>query len=332
MKKLLCLALSAIMLFSFSACGEKKQEEEPQKVIPKKPDYVEVGENGSRTDDPVGFQLELPEVGEEIAVFETSMGDIYMRLFKKSAPITVTNFTGLINNGYYDGITFHRVIDGFMAQSGDPTATGSGGESVWGMNFIDEYNANLLNIRGSVAMANAGPGTNGSQFFINQNKTSHSKADLDYNTLFSNYKDLYEDQLKEMFNNYKKQYGEAFTKTYPDAKTYVNEYLKGFIGENLIISDKVSDEAWELYKSQGGNITLDGAFKTSGGHTVFAQVIKGMDVVDAICAVETNSSDKPLTDVVIKKAYITTFTEALKTELSPKTDDQPSSETSSVAE
>lgn len=332
MKKLLCLALSAVMLFALSACGDKKQEEGKQMVIPEKPAYVEVGENGSRTDDPVGFQLELPEVGEEIAVFETSMGTIYMRLFKKSAPITVTNFVGLINNGYYDGVTFHRVIDGFMAQGGDPTATGSGGESVWGMDFIDEYNANLLNIRGSVAMANAGPGTNGSQFFINQKKTSNTKEDLDYKSLFNNYKGLYEDQLKDMFNTYKKQYGEAFTNEYPDANTFVNEYLRDFIGENMIISDLVSDEAWELYKSQGGNITLDGAFKTSGGHTVFAQVIKGMDVVDSICAVETDTSDKPLKDVVIKKAYITTFTEALKTELTPKTEQDPSSETSSVAE
>ena len=173
MKRLLCLMLSAVMLLSFSACGQKKQEDEIEKVVPQKPDYVEVGENGSRTDDPVGFQLELPEVGEEIAIFETSMGNIYMRLFKKSAPITVTNFVGLINNGYYNGITFHRVINDFMAQTGDPTATGSGGESVWGIDFIDEYNANLLNIRGSVAMANAGPGTNGSQFFINQKKTSN---------------------------------------------------------------------------------------------------------------------------------------------------------------
>ncbi len=332
MKKFLCFILSIVMLLSFSACGKEEKEQEKPKNIPQKPDYVEVGENGSRTDDPVGFQLELPQVGEEIAVFETSMGNIYMRLFKKSAPITVTNFIGHINNGYYDGITFHRVINDFMAQTGDPTATGSGGESVWGLDFIDEYNANLLNIRGSVAMANAGPGTNGSQFFINQKKTSNTKADLDYNTLFSNYKDLYEDQLKDMFNKYKKQYGEAFTNEYPDATTYVNEYLRDFIGQNLIISDKVSDEAWELYKAQGGNITLDGAFKTSGGHTVFAQVIKGMDVVDAICAVETNTQDKPLTDVVIKKAYIATFTEALKTELTPKTEEQPTSETSSVAE
>ena len=277
-------------------------------------------------------QLDKPQVGEQFAVMHTNHGDISIRLFPEVAPKAVENFLTHAQNGYYNGLIFHRVINDFMIQGGDPTGTGCGGESIWGENFEDEFDLSFRNYRGALSMANAGPGTNGSQFFINQKKTSNTKEDLDYKSLFNSYKGLYEDQLKDMFNTYKKQYGEAFTNEYPDANTFVNEYLRDFIGENMIISDLVSDEAWELYKSQGGNITLDGAFKTSGGHTVFAQVIKGMDIVDSICAVETDTSDKPLKDVVIKKAYITTFTEALKTELTPKTEQDPSSETSSVAE
>lgn len=83
------------------------------------------------------------------------------------APKTCENFVGLIEKGYYDGIIFHRVIKGFMIQSGDPTGTGSGGESLWGGKFKDEFSPNAkFDQPGILAMANAGPNTNGSQFFI----------------------------------------------------------------------------------------------------------------------------------------------------------------------
>lgn len=115
-------------------------------------------------------QTAKPEKGEQIVVMETSMGTIKFRLFPEHAPKTVENFVGLIEKGYYDGIIFHRVIPDFMIQGGDPTGTGSGGESLWGGKFEDEFNPNLKNLHGTLSMANAGPNTNGSQFFIVQSK------------------------------------------------------------------------------------------------------------------------------------------------------------------
>lgn len=113
-------------------------------------------------------QMKPPVEGEEIAVLHTNHGDIKLRLFEEAAPKTVENFKGLINKKYYDGIIFHRVIDNFMIQGGDPTGTGAGGESIFGKKFKDEINLNFRNFRGALSMANAGPNTNGSQFFIVQ--------------------------------------------------------------------------------------------------------------------------------------------------------------------
>ena len=101
----------------------------------------------------VGYQLDPPEAGEEIAVLTTNMGEIKIRLFPDVAPKAVENFTTHIKEGYYDGLTFHRVIEGFMIQGGDPNGDGTGGESIWGEPFEDEFSENLLNLRGSLAMA-----------------------------------------------------------------------------------------------------------------------------------------------------------------------------------
>ena len=118
-------------------------------------------------------QLSLPAAGETVAIMHTSMGDISIRLFPDHAPKAVENFTTHAKNGYYNGIVFHRVIKDFMIQGGDPTATGCGGESIWGHNFKDEFTPDLHNLRGALSMANAGPGTNGSQFFIVQADQVH---------------------------------------------------------------------------------------------------------------------------------------------------------------
>lgn len=97
----------------------------------------------------------------------TSMGVIEIELFEKDTPKTVKNFVGLSEKGYYDGVIFHRVIDQFMIQGGDPTGSGRGGESIYGKKFDDEFCAHLKhNSPGILSMANAGPNTNGSQFFI----------------------------------------------------------------------------------------------------------------------------------------------------------------------
>ena len=107
-----------------------------------------------------------------IAVLQTTQGDIEIELLPDLAPKTVENFSTHIKNGYYDGLIFHRIIKRFMIQGGDPTGTGTGGESIWGGKFEDEFNAKaMFNRVGVLAMANAGPNTNGSQFFITTAQT-----------------------------------------------------------------------------------------------------------------------------------------------------------------
>lgn len=113
-------------------------------------------------------QLDLENAVGPIATLETTKGTIKIKLFEEQAPKTVENFKGLIEKGYYDGIIFHRVINDFMVQGGDPTGTGMGGESIFGKKFADEFSNELFNLRGALSMANAGPNTNGSQFFMVQ--------------------------------------------------------------------------------------------------------------------------------------------------------------------
>jgi len=104
---------------------------------------------------------------KEIAVIETSMGTIEIELFSTLTSKTVKNFVGLAQKGAYDGVIFHRVIDGFMIQGGDPTGTGRDGESIYGKPFEDEFNEGLKHTSaGTLSMANRGPNTNTSQFFI----------------------------------------------------------------------------------------------------------------------------------------------------------------------
>src|SRR6266540_1937513 len=103
----------------------------------------------------------------ELAVVETNLGTMKIKFFPDAAPKAVENFLGLAQKGYYNGLIFHRVIDRFMIQGGDPTGTGSGGESLWGKDFEDEFSPKYrFNKKGLLAMANRGPRTNGSQFFI----------------------------------------------------------------------------------------------------------------------------------------------------------------------
>lgn len=113
-------------------------------------------------------QLDLPKVGEEVALIKTNHGEIKVRLFPRVAPKAVENFVTHSKNGYYDGVSFHRILNEFMIQGGDPEGTGRGGKSIWGSAFEDEFDINYHNIRGALSMANAGANTNGSQFFIVQ--------------------------------------------------------------------------------------------------------------------------------------------------------------------
>lgn len=114
------------------------------------------------------IQLSTPQKGDTLAVMHTNMGDIKIKLFPEKAPKTVENFVTHSKNGYYNGLKFHRVINDFMIQGGDPRGNGTGGESIWGGSFPDEFDPELHNLRGALSMANSGPDTNGSQFFIVQ--------------------------------------------------------------------------------------------------------------------------------------------------------------------
>jgi peptidyl-prolyl cis-trans isomerase B (cyclophilin B) len=113
---------------------------------------------------PLGFDGQMLQ-GTHRVVMKTSKGDITIDLDANKAPKAVTNFVVLANMGYYDGLTFHRVIPGFMIQGGDPNGNGTGGASIYGETFEDESNNEKM-VRGVIAMANRGPNTNGSQFFI----------------------------------------------------------------------------------------------------------------------------------------------------------------------
>ncbi len=113
------------------------------------------------------FLASLSFAKDPIVTLKTNQGDIVLKLYKDKAPLAVKNFVTLAKRGYYNGTVFHRVIKGFMIQGGDPTGTGRGGKSIYGKEFKNEYAPNLTFDRPYLlAMANRGPNTNGSQFFI----------------------------------------------------------------------------------------------------------------------------------------------------------------------
>jgi len=188
-------------------------------------------------------QLNLADVKAVQATIKTNQGDIKLQLFPDQAPKTVKNFVELAKQGYYKGVIFHRVIPDFMIQGGDPTGTGAGGESIYGQAFEDEFSEELFNFKGALSMANAGPNTNGSQFFIVTNE--NVPADM---------------------------VGQMKATGYPD-------------------------EVIAHYQ-EGGTPWLD------FHHTVFGQVIEGMDVAQKISQVKRDFRDRPEEDVVIEDVEI----------------------------
>ena len=225
---------------------------------------------------------QFAEAKGPIAVMKTSMGDITIQLYPEEAPKTVENFVTHAKNGYYDGIIFHRVIEGFMIQGGDPTGTGRGGESIWGNVFEDEFSHKLHNFRGALAMANAGANTNGSQFFIVQADDKLTDASAT-DTMF-----------QWTLNQFQWQLDSADAGSAKALQDELNQKLSDYQKEGL--PQELLDSyqpAVDRYKEVGGTPHLD--YK----HTVFGQVISGMDVVDAIAAVKTAGGDKPEEDVTI---------------------------------
>nr|WP_080844278.1 peptidylprolyl isomerase [Cytobacillus gottheilii] len=230
--KIRLLAVLSILLLVLTACGTNTEDSaEPSES------------NGTEA-----VQSSLPQLSEEVSNDEklvemtTSLGVIKMKLFPEQAPKAVENFITHSKDGYYEGIIFHRVIQDFMIQTGDPQGTGMGGESIFGEPFEDEFSSDLFHFRGALAMANSGANTNGSQFFIVQNKN-----------------------------------------------------LDPSLTQQMEVAE-YPEEAVTAYEA-GGTPWLDGK------HTVFGQVIEGMDVVDEIAAAEAEN-DKPLEDIVIEKITV----------------------------
>lgn len=163
--------------YTYNGVSYSPDEYNYQQVKINNVDIASVDKGYDRAKD--GAQLEKPKKGEEIAVIVTSKGTIKARLFDNQVPLTVTNFKMLAKQGYYNGMIWHRVMNDFMIQGGDPMGTGYGGKCIYGDKFEDEYDRNLYNFRGALAMANSGggTGTNGSQFFINQVSTCQYDAE-----------------------------------------------------------------------------------------------------------------------------------------------------------
>lgn len=266
--KTMCLVLG-MTVFTLSGCSAKA---EAPKEEGNQEDYKNAQEEEKEAVEAMEFfQLDSPEDGEEIAVITTSMGEIKVRLFPKQAPKAVENFKTHATDGYYNGLIFHRVMDNFMIQGGDPQGNGTGGESIWGVPFEDEFDPNLRNFRGSLSMANAGINTNGSQFFINQCPTV-------------------EESVVDQINQLKEQYKGSIY--------WQDENMQ----EQITIEDVFNPAVIAKYQELGGNPHLD--YK----HTVFGQVFEGMEVVDAIAKVGTDAATaKPLEDVVIEKIEIVPY-------------------------
>lgn len=263
-KRYFALFLTAML--AFAGCGAEKTEVTEATQTQQTEEKQEKEEQTAGVvDTSVIVQAQLPEAGEEIAVIKTSEGTVKMMFYPEEAPKAVENFKTLAKDGYYDGLLFHRVIEDFMIQTGDPTGTGRGGESCWGEDFEDEVSEKLHYFRGAVAMANSGPNTNGSQFFIVQQKT------------------VMEDALKQI----------------EQARDNSKEELSIPVGEEYFTLKQIFPEAiMDYYREQGGAVHLEYVF--GNAYTVFGQVFEGLEVVDAIAAADRDANDKPLEPITIE--------------------------------
>lgn len=208
MRRFAAVFLSAILLVSsFTGCGTKETDPKTEKEETTKAAEVSTtaAPEAATTEQTTSYdkveihkpekvdQTGKPEEGETIAIIHVKdYGDISLKFFYEDSPLAVENFLTLAANGYYDGIIFHRVIDQFMIQGGDPTGTGMGGESMWGDEFANEYSDRLAHINGSIAMARTQAlDTNGSQFFINNGPTGLTEDQLSQYGLSDEIKEMY---------------------------------------------------------------------------------------------------------------------------------------------
>ncbi|MCD8510795.1 MAG: peptidylprolyl isomerase [Bacillus sp. (in: Bacteria)] len=174
MKKWMLVLIACFSFILITACGAGPGEE-PEDGLGTQIDLEPAEEEGTEEGVPSEREIAPPEYpqfkddvsGEEVAaIIHTNMGSIHIKLFPQYAPLAVENFIGLSEEGYYDGVIFHRVIEDFMIQGGDPSGTGTGGESYFGAMFEDEFTTALAHFHGALSMANRGANTNTSQFFI----------------------------------------------------------------------------------------------------------------------------------------------------------------------
>ena len=248
--------------------------------IPSSSDYPDGRVFFEMFDEPaVMRQFQPLTPGEELVVLHTNHGDITLRLFPDEAPLSVENFLTHARDGYYDGVIFHRVLQDFMIQGGDPTGTGGGGESIWGEPFYVKWmvehlfelelpddirfelpSINLKHFRGALAMAHAG-GSMGSQFYIVQSPIAHGVSM----------------RAEEILG------------------------LLADIGEVPDGLRETLEEVTELYMEHGGTPHLDWWWTFESSHIVFGHVVEGMDIVDNIAAVEVNHAGRPNEDVVIER-------------------------------
>ena len=224
----------------------------------------------------VMLQLTPVAEGEELVVLHTNHGDITLRLFPDDAPIAVENFVTHARNGFYDGVIFHRVIEEFMIQGGDPDGTGMGGHSIWGESFGLEPSFNLRHFRGALAMAHAG-GAMGSQFYIVHN---------------SNLDPGFANEMQEILLHQNMPMGR-----FED-------------GTRIYVRDVYTADSTAYFLENGGTPHLDWLWSQQG-HTVFGHVVDGMDIVDEIAQVAVEArTHRPYEDVIIETISFITYGES----------------------
>lgn len=281
MKNKIILTAAALALsFVFSGCSNantdnkknddisEQSKEQSTELSSQEEQSTEISSQ-SKENDNVFPQLEEIKKGDDIAVIDTNMGTIKVRLFKEYAPKAVENFMTHSKNGYYDGIIFHRVIDNFMIQGGDPKGNGTGGESIWKEPFENEVSENLRNFRGALSMANAGNSkSNGSQFFIVQNPK------IDDNT---------KAQLEELLKKQEEFLDEEKTMQVKDLYpvSVINEYL-----------------------NNGGVPSLDGGYTVFGQVYEGMDVVDKIAAAEKIVDPYSGQKEKPAEDVIIDKITI----------------------------
>ena len=295
MKKiLLLLALMLVGVVTLTACDDATHEEGALRFRPltnvERPDVTPgilptalpwPGPTELMERRPVALQLTPMTPGEEIVVFETNHGQIVMRLFPQAAPLAVENFMTHVANGFYDGLIFHRVIEGFMIQGGCAEGTGRAGQSIWGVGFSPEHNYDLWHFNGALAMAQTNAwGSIGSQFYI----VHRSFLPGGFASEFASILEIQDEII------------------YPANWDGVGPHLK--------YGDVFLREVFEHFLEVGGTPDLDFPFNSSGpnmGHTVFGQVVQGMEVVNSIAATRTGANDRPVDDVIINRAFIAVY-------------------------